>query len=83
MHNPYETPKSHRVRSSDRKHGGRWVKHVCIYLILLLVVNFDRWFGSAEEVAKAREVSFTAIAMTLLLFYGAGYAIFSRVRSRR
>lgn len=57
--------------------------HACMFLILFLILNFDRVFSSSERVPEVPEVSLTARVMTLLIFYGAGYLILSRVRSRR
>jgi predicted Na+-dependent transporter len=83
MSNPYATPKAQSAISPSRKSLWRILKHACIFVILFLAVNFDRFFGSAESLQDIPKVSITASVITLLLFYGVGYMIFSRVRASR
>lgn len=83
MSNPDAAPKAQGEISRSRKSRGRILKHACLFLVIFLILNFDRLFGSPERVAGVPEVSMAARVMTLLLFYGAGYLILSRVRSRR
>jgi hypothetical protein len=83
MSNPYATPKAESAISPSKKSRWRILKHACIFVILFLSVNFDRFFGQAEGAQDLPEVSITASVITLLLFYGVGYLIFSRVRARR
>ena len=83
MSNPYATPEARGTKSALRKPRGRIFKHICIFSIFYVVVNFDRFFGSKEHVAEVAEVSIAASVITLLLLYGAGYLVFSRARSPR
>jgi hypothetical protein len=79
MIDPYTTPNTPEVKSVQRKSRWRVLKHVFAFLVILLVVNRDKYFGSPEVDAEVPQVSITV----LVLFYGLGYAMFSRVRSRR
>ena len=70
MSNPYATPKAHSAISPRKKSRWRILKHICIFVILFLAVNFDRFFDSAESAQDIPKVSITAGVITLLLFYG-------------
>lgn len=83
MSDPYATPKAQGPASPPKRSRRRLWKHACIFLVIFLILNFDRFFGSAARAADVPEVSIAASLITLLLFYGAGYLLFSRVRSQR
>ena len=83
MSNPYECSKTNS--KGELSSGGlkRFLKHLFIYLILLFFANYNRIFGSPEEIEEGKRISFTASVITILLFYGVGYFVFSRIRPRR
>jgi hypothetical protein len=83
MSDPYTTPKAQGISSIPTKPRWRLLKHFCIFLAIFAALNFDRFFGSTKNDAPIPKVSIFASVITLLLFYGLGYAIFSRVRGRR
>ena len=83
MSDPYTTPKAQGVSSKPTKPRWRLLRHFSIFLAIFAVLNFDRFFGSTKNDAPIPQVSIFASLITLLLFYGLGYALFSRVRARR
>ncbi len=83
MSNPYTTPEAQCESLRPTKPRWRLLKNFCIFLVIFAVLNFDRFFGSTKDDAPIPQVSIFASVITLLLFYGLGYAIFSRVRARR
>jgi hypothetical protein len=83
MINPYATPKARSKTSHSRRARWRILKHICIFLVIFLYLNFDRFFGSSEGAAGDPEVRMGVSVFTLLLLYGAGYLMFARVRSRK
>lgn len=83
MNDPYATPKVSGVGSASKKAHRRIFKHAGLFMILVLVVNLERFFGSTGDAVGVPEFSISASVITLLLFYAVAYTVFSRVRSRR
>ena len=83
MSDPYATPNSPGATPPQRKSRWRVLKHAVAFVVIVMFVNFDRFFVSPQADPELPQVSFTASVITLLLFYGLGYAVISRVRSRR
>lgn len=83
MSNPYESPRARGRGTSVPKRNRGCLKHCFIFLALFLMVNFNRFFGSLSEVDGEPKVSLLGSFLGLLFFYGIGYFVFSRGRSRK
>jgi uncharacterized Tic20 family protein len=81
--NPYESPQTTSDGSSRQKRSWGCLKHFSLYLALLFVANFNRFFGTPSEAADAPKISITGSVLGILMFYGIGYMIFARARSRK
>jgi hypothetical protein len=80
MSDPYATPNTPAGIPPQRKPRLRILKHLLAFSVIFAVLNF---FGSSEGDVDLPQVSIFARVITLALFYGIGYALFSRVRARR
>ena len=56
------------------------MKHLCVYLLILVVFQVSFHFGNAATAEQKAEMSFTASALTALVFYAIAWALFARSR---
>ena len=78
MANPYESPRAKNTVLSPRKRKTRWVKHLVVFFVLVLLFNINRFLGNENQPDEIPRVSFTARVIAAALFYWLGlYCIWS------